>query len=64
MSLIGTYRKEGITAASGASSDRIYNFSGFKPSGLEDGNILGIALYVWSGASNDGYWTPMKVGWF
>jgi len=61
---MGGFRHSGVTDASGSVS-RLINFSGFQPSGLTDGNIVGVGLYVWSGNAftGSGYWTPLEVGW-
>jgi len=60
MSLIGSYRASGMYGKSGASNS-IINFTGYKPSGLGWGNLLGVALFCWSGPSNTkGGWVPVK----
>jgi len=62
MSLIGSYRHSGVLSTTSlSSSTSIINFTGFKPSGITDGNILGVGLYVWSGALSTGYWKPLQV---
>jgi len=68
MSLIGSYRASGVLAKgtnvgySGSAS--IINFTGFKPSGMTAGNIMGVGLYVWSGADySTGDWIPLKREW-
>ena len=69
MSLIGGYRASGVLADTSVSSSAgIINFTGFKPSGLSWGNILGVGLYVWSGSGggrsySDGTWIPLKREW-
>ena len=64
MSILGAYRASGVVDASGATSDRIINISGFQPSGLSNGNLLGAALYVWSGSSyTNGSWVPLRVSY-
>jgi len=62
MSIVGTYRLSGVTAASGTCSDRVINIAGFRPSGLPNGNLLAVALYVYSGNAmiGDGYWMPLQ----
>ena len=50
MTLLGGYRYSSIASGS-TSSDTIVNFSGFLPSGLSDANLLGVALYVWTGGA-------------
>ena len=66
MTIIGGYRHSGVIDASGAVNSTIINFSGFQPTGLTDGNVLGVALYVWSGSMDltKGFWTPMRREWF
>ena len=55
---MGTYRASGVNTVSGAIfSDRVINITGFKPSGMSDGNLMGIANYVWDTTSN--VWVPM-----
>ena len=62
MSILGSYRHSGVIDASGATSSSIINISGFQPSGLTDGNLMGVALYVWSGSSyTNGNWVPLRV---
>lgn len=61
MSIIGTYKHSGVTASNSQTSDSIVNIGGFQPSGLEDSNILGVAMYCWSGNYSDGDWIPLKV---
>jgi hypothetical protein len=64
MSVLGVYRSSGVTRNSGSSvSGRIINLSGFKPSGMDNGNILGVALYVWSGSLKVGSWMPLRREW-
>ena len=58
ISLMGTYRVSGVNTVSGAIfSDRVINITGFRPSGMSDGNIMGCALYVWNATTNQ--WEPM-----
>ena len=61
ISLIGGYRASGVLGTTSVSSSAsIINFTGFKPSGLQWGNILGVALYCWSGSYAKGGWIPVK----
>jgi len=60
MSIIGTYRASGVGAVSGnINSNRVLNMSGFKPSGITDGNLLGVALFVYSANK----WVPCESSW-
>jgi len=60
MSIIGSYRVSGTNAVSGALySEQIYNFVGFKPSGINDSIIMGVGLYMYS-ANNR--WYPAEIG--
>jgi hypothetical protein len=63
MAIIGGFRNEGIIDSKADTSDTIVDFTGFKPSGLTDGNVLGVALYVWSGSTPSGNWIPLKREW-
>ena len=65
MSILGAYRQSSnIAAYPISSSGRVINISGYKPSGIEYGCLLGAALYVWSGprGAAKGFWTPLEVG--
>jgi len=64
ISLVGSFRYPG-TSGSSQESDRIINFSGFQPSGIADGNLQGVALWVYSGNSftGNGYWIPLAYEW-
>jgi len=60
MTLMGSYRVSGMYGKSGASNS-IINFTGYKPSGLNSGNLLGIAMFCWSGPSTTkGGWIPVR----
>ena len=60
---MGSYRQSSnIASTSVSSSSHIINFTGFKPSGISYGNIMGVALYVWSGSTGSGDWVPLEVG--
>lgn len=66
MSLIGGYRASSLiakgTEAGKSGSASIYNFVGFKPSGLTWGNAVAVCLYCWSGANySTGDWIPVTV---
>ena len=64
MSLMGSYRLSGVLATTPVSSSTgIVNFTGFRPSGISYGNILGVALYCWSGAYTrpGNNWVPVTV---
>lgn len=64
MSIIGSYRSSGVNSVSGSIfSESIYNFTGWKPSGISEGNIMGTALYVWSGTVDFGNWIPLRREW-
>jgi len=64
MSILGCYRHSGVTATSGAvTSSTVINISGFKPSGIDCGNLIGVALYCWSGSLANGYWMPLRREW-
>jgi len=59
MSLIGTYRAS--SAGSGSTtSNRVFNMTGFQPSGMGSGNLLGVALFVYSGSK----WIPAESWMF
>lgn len=68
MGLMGTYRESGNIAkgtnAGRSGSAGIMNFTGFKPSGLVNGNAMAVCLYVYSSAGYPnpaGHWIPLKV---
>jgi hypothetical protein len=64
MSLIGSYPSKGIDGISGnVFSESVVNFTGFRPSGISNGNLLGVALYVWSGSTTEGKWWPLRREW-
>ena len=64
MSVLGTWRASGVNATSGSIfSDRIINITGFQPSGITGGNLVGVGLFVYSGTIDCGYWVPLKREW-
>jgi len=62
ITIIGTYRADGITS-SASFSDGVINITGFKPSGIEGGNAIATCLYVWSGTTSSGHWVPLRREW-
>ena len=63
MSFPSAYKLSGVAYNKGI-SDRLYNFTGYNPSGSNDTVILGTGLFVWSGSYTDGCWLPLKREWF
>lgn len=62
--LVGSYRASGVTSASGSVfSNSIINITGFKPSGISAGNLMGCALYIFSGSLETGSWQPLRRKW-
>ena len=67
---MGTFVPSGVNSVSGnILKERVYNFLGFSPSGINTGCILGVGLYVYSGTiskvngTTTGGWIPLRREW-
>jgi len=60
MTILKTFRHSGVSYSVTPYSDRTFHATGYKPSGADDGLIIGVGLFCWSGSYVDGCWMPCK----
>ena len=73
MSILGTYKASGVHERPGIAQG-VFNVIGYAPSGCATsgsissegvaGVIIGVGLFLWSGAYTNGCWMPAKREWF
>jgi fructose-specific phosphotransferase system IIC component len=73
MTILGTYKASSLAERPGVAPG-VFNVIGYAPSGQMcsgtqstdgiAGVILGVGLFLWSGAYTNGCWMPAKREWF